>query len=51
MQNTGLAPNTIYYYRVRAINTNPALNSDYSDEMGARTLNAAPADHAHLTGC
>jgi transcriptional regulator CtsR len=43
-ENTGLANNTTYYYRVRAYNS--ATNSDYSNEDGATTgmLPAAPTN-------
>ena len=43
----GLAPNTKYYYRVRA--TNGPLNSDYSNEPFAVTLLDAPAPPSNLT--
>ncbi len=40
--NTGLATNTVYYYKVRAIRTSPALGA-YSPVVSARPMPAAPA--------
>jgi hypothetical protein len=45
--NTGLAPNTKYYYRVRAYNG--AGNSGYSNNTSATTANVAPASPSGLT--
>ena len=44
---SGLAQNTRYYYRVRA--TNGTIESDYSNEVSALTLVAAPAAPSNLT--
>lgn len=46
-QNTGLDPNTTYYYRVRAYNA--AGNSDYSNEDYAATTYTTPAAPSSLT--
>jgi fibronectin type 3 domain-containing protein len=43
----GLAQNTRYYYRVRA--TNGTIDSNYSNEVSALTLVAAPAAPSNLT--
>jgi phosphodiesterase/alkaline phosphatase D-like protein len=45
--NTGLAPATRYYYRVRA--TNSAGNSGYSNVVNATTLDVPPAAPGNLT--
>jgi titin len=45
--NTGLAPNTTYYYRIRA--TNAGGDSPYSNEANATTLDSAPAAPSGLS--
>lgn len=46
-QNTGLTPNTQYYFRVRAYNT--AGNSGFSNESNAVTSDVAPTAPSGLT--
>ena len=48
--NTGLSPNTAYFYRVRAVlNTvTPILYSNYSNEISATTFPAIPAAPSNL---
>ncbi|MGH7598557.1 MAG: fibronectin type III domain-containing protein, partial [bacterium] len=45
--NTGLSPNTNYFYRVRAYNTGG--HSKYSSEANAQTLSNAPTAPGNLT--
>jgi hypothetical protein len=45
--NTGLSPNTNYFYRVRAYNAGG--HSGYSNEANAQTLSPAPAPPGNLT--
>ncbi len=45
--NTGLSPNTNYFYRVRAYNAGG--HSDYSNEANAKTLPSAPGAPGNLT--